>query len=289
MLPDKNNVLNLCPEPPVDYVFNNFNRKCFKFIQMDDNVYIPNFQFNQNFLLMVQNHIANYLTLLGFACELQNTSSLFNIVIPVEFGRNEIIKFLQSLDWSEVLKPFANVFRKVVVQYKSTDNGKYIIKKRYVDIDNNTNSNYDNYNDNDKRCNLYITIMTESVDNIIIELTTNQDFFALFINELDDKINDYNVLNGWDFIPQLQPFYTKLEYCKNPVTDFKIYGKKQIFKIHDKYLPLMWLNLIRINGFKINNTEYWFDTPKYVSNNFNIYGPNINAYRVSKLFQPSNT
>ena len=273
MLPDKNNVLNLCSEPPVDYVFNNFNRKCFKFIQMDDNVHIPNFQFNQNFLMMVQNHIANYLTSLGFAVQMRNGMTIADIIIPIEKDRDKVLQFLRLFNWAKVLKSFANIIGRVNLRfavYGNNDETQEIIIG------------------GENKLPLDIIVTTEGTDSIVIQLNGHQKSFVHLINELHDEQNgDYDVYNGWDFMPKLKPFYTKSYLCQNPIYSFNIYGKKQIFKIHDKYLPLMNLQIIRINGFRINDVEYWFNVPQFVDRIFGKYIAYINAYQISKLLNKS--
>jgi hypothetical protein len=267
LIPDlANNKLHVFPEPKGDFSYINASNICFKFIWMNTDVTIAHQHLNNQLIRMMRNHIANYLNNIGFACV---NGDFFITMFVSETEILPIFNFLKSLDWREVMNPFANILRKISVKFHGE-------RKQYKHIDINKDLT---------KLTLVIEIRI-SVDRIEISLYFKNAFFGFALNDMFYNIDGgYQIYDGWKFLPLLQPIYTNNQWCKNPIVDFKIYGRLQMFKIHPKYLPLMQLDVMEINGFQINGIDYIMGTPQFVDLNFPLESIGWNTYRMKQIQQ----
>jgi hypothetical protein len=124
-----------------------------------------------------------------------------------------------------------------------------------------------------------LTIELSNDKSVVLRLWLDNSMLVYLYNE--NKVETYD---GWEFAPQLKYIYTNPKWNKMPIHEFKVYGLKQVFHVHDKHLPLMQLNLLRVDGFRINGSEFWFENPQYVEIPFqSLNSPLWNKYVLSQL------
>jgi hypothetical protein len=208
----------------------------FKFIHAYADTESPDSQFTNAILRIIAQHIINRLSQIGFACETTLFNGLATIRIQIVKYVEQLHKYLLNLDWKACLQSLNNIIS--FIQLKSD---YQIITE--IDLQSTVNNGL-------------IIELTRHDDAVMIELRlTNKSITSLF--------NDRQVYDGWEFMPLWQHVYSNPKWNIEPIYDFQIYGLKQIFKIHDKYLPLR-SQVVRIDGFKINGNEYYFMSPQYV-------------------------
>jgi hypothetical protein len=249
ILSSNNSELWSSPEPALPlFSFVNSGFLVFRFIRFDTDVFLD-LRVKHQILSVIQNFVANYLTNLGLSVSSNPVTDHATISIFVlSENRNRIYNFLSSIDWYNLLSPFKHLFSKLIIQNLAT--------RRVYDFNNIFST--------ELQINLYYR---NSTDEVVIEI----DFYdANYFKNIYESENSYDEINGWDLMPQLKPFYTSAKFTTNPVENFVIYGKVPQIQIHEKYLPIWRAGVLKVFGFKINDSEYWFKQPIYVNRFLNL-------------------
>jgi hypothetical protein len=240
----------------------NFNYTiCFKFIKMFFDINIPNREFLINVNRIIANHIVNFLTSIGFACRTNLIDGLAEIAIDTQSEDTAFLlhNYLFNINWYECLKPLNAIFSSVKIMSDNNSSVKEI--RLSSDVKNS------------------LTIELSNDKSVVLRLWLDNSMLVYLYNE--NKVETYD---GWEFAPQLKYIYTNPKWNKMPIHEFKVYGLKQVFHVHDKHLPLMQLNLLRVDGFRINGSEFWFENPQYVEIPFqSLNSPLWNKYVLSQL------
>ena len=213
----------------------------FKFIHMFYDVEIPNHEFLFDVMQIVANCVVDYLTSLGFACRLELLDGLAEIAIDTQSEEIALLlhNFLFNANWEECLKPLSNIISSAQIKSENNSSVKEIRLSSGVKND--------------------LVIEISNNESVILRLWLTNGLIVNVYNE--DKTETYD---GWEFLPQMKYIYTNPKWNVEPIWEFKVYGLKQVFAVHDKHLQLMRLNLLRVDGFKINGIEYFFADPQYV-------------------------
>jgi len=213
----------------------------FKFIHMFYDIDIPNREFLFDVMQIVVNRVIDYLTSLGFSCRLDLLDGLAEILIDTQSEETAFLlhNFLFNANWEECLKPLSGIISTAQIKSENNSSVKEIRLSSKVKND------------------LVIEILNNK--SVILRLWLTSGLIVYVYNE--DKTEIYD---GWEFMPQMKCIYTNPKWNIEPIWEFKVYGLKQVFTVHDKHLPLMRLNLLRVDGFKINGIEYFFADPQYV-------------------------
>jgi len=242
--------LDVIPEPADSlFSFVNSDYLFFKFLRFDTDVFL-NLGIKNQVLSVIQNYVLNHLTNLGLSCSAEqiiNTASITIFVSSEKYDR--LYDFLASLDWYSLLLPFKHLFSKLILKTTSTEK---VFDFNHV-LPNPTDLQ------------LTFRYYGEASNNITIEINFQADDYFKNIYESE---NTYDEIDGWSLMPQLKPFYTQRRFTSNPIYNFVIFGKVPQITIHEKYLPIWRASVLKLFGFKINGTEYWFKRPLYVNRFF---------------------
>jgi hypothetical protein len=251
------NRLIMVDEPNTDYNFALSLHDNFKFIRLNNDITIPHFNFFNQIIRMVSDTIVRHLTSLGFAAEREFHGDGVDITIRITEEKQAVCNFLVTRNWKEILKPFKNIISilRIKIIDKTNDVYTYDVDDLFIRFNSRINNK------------LSMTFKVEDDNLITIKLIGESAYTVYEINKLYSETEEYD---GWSFMPQLKPFYTDSKWCRQPIYEFKVYGKKQFFKVHENYLPIMNLGILRIDGFRINGIDYRYDVPQYCNSLFEI-------------------
>lgn len=241
---DSENILQFYPVDTNE--INENNIISFKFIRMFYDVQIPHDEFTFNILQIISNQIVNYLTSLGFSCRVNNMDDFVVIFIHTqsESAAASICGYLFNINWEECLESLNGI----IASARIISNQNKQIKDIYL------SSNVEN--------DLTIKISNDELESksVVLEISLTNQLIVDLYNGYKTEVYD-----GWEFLPQLKYVYSNPNWNVEPIYEFKVIGLKQVFPIHDKYLPLMDHNILRVDGFIINGIEYRFYDPQFVA------------------------